>query len=648
MGGGLWKWLLIVAVIVVLVLWLVCTRHDILPGHQPTGVVFGAPFPGTTTGTVEHQRLPSHRHATFSVPKPPSAVVPGAPEEKVHPLLVQWRSQRPTDHDRFIVLWDDPLRPALLPSLDLSQPMNSPANDSALVRARRAIDQVRHDRAVRFNSDTLTFKFNYNAQVIESYWIAQAMLVDMRVDSAFILAANPHVLYVQPDITDEGPPQCTTDGADQGPFVADARRRIVSDPYRAAGYPASYVSLLDTGVNGVTWKHVLLSGSGIASNADCVNGGDNCDGDDPSDQDTEGHGTSTAAILTGDNAGTTWGDAWRGVAMVPIHAYRVYKNAAHHSTSAALRAFQQGVSSLDRVEVVEMQGKTPDTGPLARAADNAFGHGAVVVAANGNFDVGHLAAPANAHMAIGVGGYVLDPTGGSEPTIDSQSYGTTYDGRAKPDLQAPSNTWTASNESSTSCQEFSQTSGATPYVGAAAELLRGWLKNAIGSPYDVDPGQVNAMLLVSTVPPTRPSERAQQGAGRLVLPSDGWGWFTKVTINTTNDTQDVPIDLTGLEATSLDAVVWWPEELVTQGGHRVDTHNDIDLHLFDPSGHEAASSVETDGVRERVTVPITSAQRAKWTLTVTGYAVNHGPQDVYVAISVCRTCAGSNPLTPNP
>ena len=73
--------------------------------------------------------------------------------------------------------------------------------------------------------------------------------------------------------------------------------------------------------------------------------------------------------------------------------------------------------------------------------------GAAVIAANGNFGpgAGTVRSPAIAHRVIGVGAVDVN----TRLTMDYQSRGPTPDGRIKPDIQAPTNTETASRASTT-------------------------------------------------------------------------------------------------------------------------------------------------------------------------------------------------------
>src|SRR5262249_28038005 len=153
-------------------------------------------------------------------------------------------------------------------------------------------------------------------------------------------------------------------------------------------------------------------------------------------------------------------------------------------------AFQKAVAIGHRVIVAEMQGGDKDhcgdeRSVVARAANNAFRAGAVVIAANGNYGdgvtPGSVKAPAVARNVIGVGAF--DIVTGAQ--CRDQGLGPGSGGRIKPDIQAPTGAQTVAGL-------HTDTSGATPFAAGAAVLLRNFLLGTSGS---IDPGQVYAFLI---------------------------------------------------------------------------------------------------------------------------------------------------------
>ncbi len=199
--------------------------------------------------------------------------------------------------------------------------------------------------------------------------------------------------------------------------------------------------------------------------------------------------------------------------------------------------------------------------------------------------------------------------------ISSQSRGPAPDNRIKPDIQAPTNTETASSASDTALQSFGGTSGATPYAAGAAALARNFLR---GTSPSIDPGQVYAYLILSGQQPYPFNNTT--GAGRLVLPTNGTFWWGKVSVGA-GATVDIALGVGGTSPNTLDAAIWWPET-ATQA------HNDIDLRLVDPGGVAQAVSVSTPSVFERTRVagPVAAGT---WKLRLSGFSVPAGPQTVY-------------------
>jgi serine protease AprX len=293
-----------------------------------------------------------------------------------------------------------------------------------------------------------------------------------------------------------------------------------------------------------------------------------------------------------------------------------------------VRGFQAAVAALDRVIVAEMQGKGDDLSLVSRAADSAFDAGAVIIAANGNNGpkAGTVNTPANGHRVIGVGNFDVQ----TENQITGQSRGPAPDGRFKPDIQAPTNTETASNASDSALKRFGGTSGATPYAAGAAALLRNWLR---GSSISIDPGQVYAQIILSGQQ-TYPFNNTS-GAGPIRLPTDGWAWWGKVSV-ANGMTIDIPLNISGPNTNTLDGALWWPEwALQFPFVGRIEVHNDIDLHLVDPAGAIRASSISIPSVFERARVS-GSVVPGTWKLRIRGYNVPGGLQTVYWAAAHIR------------
>jgi len=542
------------------------------------------------------------------------------PKSKIHPLLMEWIWKRDGGEiDTVVITFRDDMVMPRFPEPDIDQPRDCCDNKRELERADELADAIRRERAGDYKRLSERLK-QVEAKVTDTFWLIRAVQARMPLAGVEKLAEDEEVLYIEPDDTDDAPPQND---------VVDGGRDIVSDPYFNLGLTAGWIGLLDTGVRRT---HVAFnSPSHIDFMRDCVNGGADCNTGsalNPND-DCWNHGTSSAAIITGN---ARQGNAFRGVTGITLDSWKVYPSPVGTSgtcgglnTTAAVRGFENAVRVLDRVIVAEMQGSGDERSAIAMAADNAFDAGAVVIAANGNNGPAPstVNVPANAHKTIGVGNF--DVSSGSQ--VASQSRGPAPDGRFKPDIQAPTNTETASNTSDTARRVFGGTSGATPYAAGAAALLRNWLRGPTGS---IDPGQVYAQMILSGQNPYPFTNTV--GAGSLELPTNGFAWWGKVTVHD-GENVDIPIVVNAESANTLDAALWWPEGGVRILGFHVDFHSDVDLHMIDPSGSIRASSVSIASVFERARVGGRIANGV-WKLRIRGFRVPLVPPTVYWAAHV--------------
>jgi len=522
--------------------------------------------------------------------------------DKVQPVLKKLLKNRPRDerHELMVVFREDIVIPRF-PEPDDRQPRNSTTNQRLLRRANALVKEITAKRRGSYRELNALLE-GAKAKVLETFWIIKAVLVEMPLRNVGLLVDRPEVVSLESRDTGQKPPQR---------MISDGRAQINSDPYFNLGQSLGWIGLLDTGLR---FSHTLYnSPSHIALRIDSVNTGA---GANPAD-DCWNHGTSTGAIITGNNNLT---NNHRGVTAITLDSLKVYPAGCGGLDSAAVvRAFQRAVNMLDRVIVAEMQDVSDDLGSISQAADAAYNAGAVVIAANGNNgpNAGTVNAPANAHRVIGVGAFDVQ-----SGTLESyQSRGPTRDSRFKPDIQAPTNTESASNASDTAVQSFGGTSGATPYGAGAAALLRNWLRGNSGS---IDPGQVYAQMILSGQKPYPFNNDI--GAGHLRLPTNGWGWWGKVNVNN-HDQIDIPISI-GSNISKLDAALWWPEFGLNVLWMTIDPHNDIDLRLVDPTGNTRGISNSINSVFERAQVRGGIAS-GTWKLRIYGYNVTAGPQAVY-------------------
>jgi serine protease AprX len=529
--------------------------------------------------------------------------------DKVHPYL----RRRLLDHDpdereQLVVTFVDQPTVPRFPEPAMDEPDDSPRNAAVLERARALVVAISRQRASRYRELIAELTTDEpEITIVDRSWLVSCVLVEAPLRAVDRMSALASVLSVDPRIARETPP--TTRAIERG------RARIGSDEYFDLGLPGTWTAMLDTGVRRT---HILLSDpSHIRLWRDCVEGGADCNtgvGLNPDDVDE--HGTATAAILTGNNAR---GDRSRGVTAAQLDCFRVYYRSAGETILdhwAVKRGFQVAVAKGAKVIVAEMQGQHDHLGDLANYANAAFDSGAVVIAANGNtVGTATAASPACAQRVIGVGSVDV-VSSGREP---NQSSGPTGDGRIKPDVEGPTNTVSASSTSDSAMAVFDGTSGATPYVGGAAALIRSWLVDAGGT---FDPGQVYVQLILfgQRVSPIN----NDFGAGRLRLDGDGVCYWGKVAVGD-REVVDVPITV-ATAAQRLNAAIWCRE-----GGPPI-VHNTVTLSIVDPSGLAPAlgASSTPGSVFERCRTAAGVAT-GKWSVRIRGANVPKLPQTVYWA-----------------
>lgn len=452
--------------------------------------------------------------------------------------------------------------------------------------------------------------------VKEQYWLVNAFLAEMPLGDVKALLQYDQVQYIQLQHAGEKPPADSNPNND----VSDGRSRIVSDPYfNLPAMNGGFVGLLDTGVR---TSHTTFAAPNdhIDFLRDCVNGGSTCNNTSAAGFNTDdncwNHGTSTASIFTGNN---NQGSDFRGITAITLDSWKVYTCAGLDS-AATVRGFQAGLLAFDRVFIGELQASETDSGTIATAADNAFDAGAVVISANGNFgpDPSTVRSPAIAHKVIGVGGFSVETL----TTLGSQGRGPTADFRFKPDIQTPSLTETASTASSTAQHVFTGTSGATPYAAGAGALTRNFMRKA-GL---IEPGHVYARMIQSGQH-VWPYDN-EEGAGDLKMPTCGTMHFGKVNVNSTGSTVDIPLSV-GAGRNGIEAAIWWPERVA-------ESHDDVDIHLIDPSGTERARGFSAMSIFERARVSGALAT-GTWTIRVKGFSIASGPQPVFWSLSL-RGC----------
>ncbi len=601
--------------------------------------VFAAPLPSEAFSVAPADEDKGEPLATASPPR-------------VHPLLEEWlltRSGR--DRERIIVTFLDDLRLPRFPALLQDEPDDSPANQAISARTADLIRQVQEQRASAYGRLASELKSQHRADVVDTFWLLNAVVVEVALQDVPGLAARRDVRHLEPAAlpgefsSDPGPPP---PGPAPGNDVVDGRKAIGSDVYFDMGLTGGRIGLLDTGVRPT---HRLLVDN-LGSLFDCTqvdaqrrftcdttpieNVNDECD-----------HGTSSAAILSGSPRGALDDAKYRGVTAIKVDSYRIDAGPRLDCSPlqpAVLKALEKAIARGNDVIVTEFAftaGRAAALGASIVAVNNAFDAGKVVVGGvgNGGPRPGTAYPPATAHKVIAVGAYDVK----TEAQYDRQSRGPTTDGRVKPDTQGPTNVSTASNKSDTALRVFSATSGATPFVGGAAALIRNWLEKEHKV---TDPGFTYAHLILSSRDRSLGIGKNADldntvGAGRLRLvhtpcvpdaikwlPPNCYYFFGSVEVKK-DEQVDIPLAIFppkpsdfNLREVLLDAALWWPESADRR-------HSDVDLYLYAPRANDLTGASKAMGsVFER------AAGRGafgEWTLRIRGYDVREEKQRVYWA-----------------
>lgn len=583
---------------------------------QPVDVIYDATLRNGSPVQVGTTTLPASAYrieTTEGTPKPGRPVVSPAtskldPGLELHLASVESTGMTGGTIDVVVTFQEDIQLPRFPEPVE-NEVRGSAANVAAKALADQLVNDVKAARAASYAQLTQELGSHYGAVVQDRFWLIKGMLIRLPIARVRALAARADVQYIEERQKNIPPPQHES---------VNARAVMSSDPYFNLNLTSGWIGLLDTGIR---VSHTLLTHHSYLR--DCVNGGSDCNtGTDlNTDDNFWNHGTSSASELT---ANGNLGDANRGVTGIYIDSFKVYSTAGL-DTSAAVRGFQNAIPALDRVIVAEIQDTGGENGSIAAAADAAFNAGAVVVAANGNFgsNPSTVRSPGNARKALGVGAADVE-------TLALQDYsgrGPTNDGRTKPDILGPTNVRAASNASSNALQLFTGTSAATPNAAGATALLRNFIR---GNNFEIDPGQINALMIVSGRNTVDSAYNNNIGSGMVSLPVNGHLWWSSVTAAVSSPTShpvvDVALDISPAPTQAITVAIWWPESISG-------SHSDVDVRVLNPSGVQVAGSSSIGSVFEKARVATGSLPAGNWTVRIVSYAVSN-PQRVYFAVNL--------------
>lgn len=612
---------------------------SIQPGDDPFEVIRVAVYGSVDPATRSQVPLPAsaHKRRPFwrVVTAPPDTLPPRNPIDL--DLLALLTVPPGSARETVVVTLVDTTHLRRLPRFPASVSQFVPRTDTdgdSLLRVSRDSILALQSRQVPQSIADSTMLAGFDAHVLEHYWLSRSLLVTIRRDSVISLSHHPEVIDIRLD-RGNPPPQVNDK-------VIHGRDAINTDMYLDLGLGYSWTALLDTGVR---TTHCLLcsQAQGIVTTrlckvADCTQG--ECEPAlsgvyvgcssmpkclaSTGDVDGEGHGTSSAAILTG---GDYLGPRFRGATQVSLDCFRVFKsdNLAHYGPLK--KGLQLALARRNKVIAIQVQ-ENPN-GVWYLDADKAYDDGSMVLVAAGNNPNWKAADPAKGRKVLAIGTYKVQ---NREP--ESHAHGV-ISGRVKPDLLAPTWTETAANTGDFSTHAFSGTSGATPFAAAAALLLHDWI--TLGQT-DVDPGQVYAHLILSGNAVGPFGAATPYGAGRLRLPRMGQSRSGKTAVNGQFPKVEIPVEIRTSDVDTLEAAIWWPEESVFAGNLEINTHSDLNLAVIAPPalgllpGSVKAASDGPDGVYERTRVAGSPLQTGTWKLRIEAKTLRNGPQIVYWAV----------------
>ena len=184
---------------------------------------------------------------------------------RLDPILdARLRTLPDSTHVRVMVTFGDTVTMPPFPRLRGDLPRNAPQNVALLDTAAAVIQEIEKRRSARYGVDTVALKTNFQARILDHFWVAQSCWVELRADSVRSLQSLPQVEFIGPDTGRVAPHHDNNRAND----TDAARARINSDPYFGLLAPDGRMALLDTGVR---TEHLLLCNpSHLCMVADCV------------------------------------------------------------------------------------------------------------------------------------------------------------------------------------------------------------------------------------------------------------------------------------------------------------------------------------------------------------------------------------------
>jgi len=414
----------------------------------------------------------------------------------------------------------------------------APAGSSAPLDPRIATLAARHpttlvEAIVQFNgpvtqAEGVSDATRVHGRIIGNLPIIHGLALKLTAAEARSLAASPdvHAVSLNTTVTPQSIPYGHLPFQMAGLGVSGAQLQTTYDqtlgvlPLWKFGVTGTGVgvAVVDTGVDGSLPDFASKDHSSSRVVASAV-----ANADATTATDSYGHGTDVAGIIAGNGDNRGLGDPLHGqyIGVAPnanLISIKVSDETGKATVLDVIYGLQFAVAHQSQFNIrvinLSLDSSTPQsykTDPLDAAAEAAWMHGIVVVAAAGNRGTAADAvqwAPANDPYVITVGG--VDENGSANPSGDTiaswSSEGTTQDGFQKPDLYAPGahivSVLAPNSEFASSCStcivgngQYIQTSG----TSMAAPMISGLVADLLQIHPNWTPDQVKGDLTSSAV-----------------------------------------------------------------------------------------------------------------------------------------------------
>jgi serine protease AprX len=120
--------------------------------------------------------------------------------EKIHPQLIRRLNERPAadDREQFLITLRDDMTLPRFPAPAIYEPRESETNRAVMQRTEELIREITNRRADNYERVIRELSESYEFEVLETYWLVNALLVEMPLAAVYGLARREDVLSVEP------------------------------------------------------------------------------------------------------------------------------------------------------------------------------------------------------------------------------------------------------------------------------------------------------------------------------------------------------------------------------------------------------------------------------------------------------------------